>query len=260
MLYGYTSFVPVFNACKGGGSAMGNWLSAGEWAILIIGIAIIAACIAVPLVCCSPFKYPYDNIYIDISGKRNQQMDNLIDRYLIQNGLTSFYEHCKKVENWKTECQSRIDRAILKKYRNKQFLSCVDDENMFVFIATRSQKRYRQQNYVRSAYRVDVVSGVFSCELSYLERRYQQLAKIGFECTLSEYEAKDQRKRMTKALREEIAKRDNYTCQICGKYMPDGVGLHVDHIIPIAKGGKTVPSNLQVLCSKCNGKKSQKIV
>ncbi len=43
---------------------------------------------------------------------------------------------------------------------------------------------------------------------------------------------------MTSALREEIAKRDNYTCQICGKYMPDGVGLHIDHIVPIKKGGK----------------------
>ena len=36
--------------------------------------------------------------------------------------------------------------------------------------------------------------------------------------------------------------RDNYTCQICGKYMPDEVGLQVDHIIPVAKGGKTVES------------------
>ena len=49
-----------------------------------------------------------------------------------------------------------------------------------------------------------------------------------------------------------------YTCQMCGKYMPDEVGLHVDHIVSISKGGKTVPSNLQVLCSKCNGSKSNK--
>lgn len=76
--------------------------------------------------------------------------------------------------------------------------------------------------------------------------------------TLQEYNTKNQRKLMTKKLREQIAKRDNYTCQICGKYMPDGVGLHIDHIVPIAKGGKTVESNLQVLCSKCNGKKSSK--
>ena len=49
--------------------------------------------------------------------------------------------------------------------------------------------------------------------------------------------------------------RDNYTCQICGKHMPDEVGLHIDHIISIKNGGKSTPSNLRVLCSKCNGKK-----
>ena len=63
---------------------------------------------------------------------------------------------------------------------------------------------------------------------------------------------------MTKELRQQIIDRDKYTCQLCGKYMPDEVGLHIDHIVSISKGGKTVPSNLQVLCSKCNGSKSNK--
>ena len=63
---------------------------------------------------------------------------------------------------------------------------------------------------------------------------------------------------MKKSLRDQIAFRDNYTCQICGKQMSDGVGLHVDHIISIKNGGKSVPSNLRVLCSKCNGKKGSK--
>lgn len=84
------------------------------------------------------------------------------------------------------------------------------------------------------------------------------LQKIDFQCTLNEYHCKNQRKLMTKALRKEIMLRDNYTCQICGKYMPDEVGLHIDHIIPVSKGGKTIVSNLQVLCSKCNGKKSNR--
>lgn len=63
---------------------------------------------------------------------------------------------------------------------------------------------------------------------------------------------------MTRELRERIMRRDNYTCKICGKYMPDEVGLHIDHIIPVSKGGKSIEQNLQVLCSKCNGHKSNK--
>ena len=36
--------------------------------------------------------------------------------------------------------------------------------------------------------------------------------------------------------------------------------LEVDHIIPISKGGKTEPDNLQTLCWKCNRTKSNKII
>lgn len=42
--------------------------------------------------------------------------------------------------------------------------------------------------------------------------------------------------------------------------MPDEVGLQVDYTIPIVKGGKTIASNLRVLCSKCNASKFDKIV
>ena len=39
----------------------------------------------------------------------------------------------------------------------------------------------------------------------------------------------------------------------------DGVKLHVDHIFPIAKGGRTDPSNLRTLCDQCNLGKKDKI-
>lgn len=84
------------------------------------------------------------------------------------------------------------------------------------------------------------------------------LRDIGFQCTLNEYHSKNQ-KTHDKELRKRIMIRDNYTCQMCGKYMPDEVGLHIDHIVPVSKGGKTIESNLQVLCSKCNGRKSNNL-
>lgn len=92
----------------------------------------------------------------------------------------------------------------------------------------------------------------------WLTNRYNRLARIGFETTLKNYHSKSQRKLMTKELRRRIMERDHYTCQICGKHVLDEVGLQIDHIIPIAKGGKTVPSNLRVLCSKCNGRKGDR--
>ena len=65
---------------------------------------------------------------------------------------------------------------------------------------------------------------------------------------------------VTDELRFEIMKRDNYRCKICGASSEDGVQLHVDHIIPIAKGGKTEMSNLQTLCERCNRGKSDKLM
>lgn len=46
-----------------------------------------------------------------------------------------------------------------------------------------------------------------------------------------------------------------YRCANCGKTGKTKRGFQVDHIIPMNKGGKSVPENLQILCRKCNGKK-----
>ena len=64
----------------------------------------------------------------------------------------------------------------------------------------------------------------------YLLDRYRKLSMIELACPLSEYESKNQRKLMTKELRRQIMIRDDYTCQICGKYMPDEVGLQLSLI------------------------------
>lgn len=64
--------------------------------------------------------------------------------------------------------------------------------------------------------------------------------------------SKTEREKMTAGLRYDILKRDGYKCKICGRSAEDGVKLHVDHIVPIAKGGKTIEENLQTLCQDCN--------
>lgn len=74
--------------------------------------------------------------------------------------------------------------------------------------------------------------------------------------------AKEQRTLMTKKLREFIKSRDNFTCCNCGNsvYIEPNLLLEIDHIIPVAKGGRTVEDNLQTLCWKCNRAKSDKMI
>jgi hypothetical protein len=70
-----------------------------------------------------------------------------------------------------------------------------------------------------------------------------------------------ERGKLTSSLRYDILKRDGFRCQICGRKISDDPDLilHVDHIIPISKGGLTIWNNLRTLCQDCNLGKSNKI-
>ncbi len=228
----------------------------GEFILWMIVISVISFILY--LIFKSPFKYPYFEYYFDVSGKRKPDIENLVDNFLNQKKFLMIKNHEEKIKEWKAECQRRIEKSILKSYREMQYQKALNDNEAYHFYLTREQTRYVQRNYVRTPYKVVQQVDAYNCSYNYLFNRNEELKDINYECTLKEYHSKNQRKLMTKEIRQQIIIRDNYTCQLCGKYMPDEVGLQVDHIVSVSKGGKTVPSNLQVLCSKCNGSKSNK--
>ena len=135
-----------------------------------------------------------------------------------------------------------------------------NDYLMFRFIFYRDQTRYTQDNYKKTSYTEESIEKVIDLSLQDMIKIDKALASINYETTREKYTAAEQRKLMTPALKRQIKERDNFTCQKCGKYMPDEVGLHVDHKISIKNGGKSVPSNLWVLCDKCNLGKGRKNV
>ena len=55
--------------------------------------------------------------------------------------------------------------------------------------------------------------------------------------------------------KEEIFRRDNYRCVICGRGPHNGYEIHADHIRPKDLGGKADISNGQTLCSIHNFRK-----
>ena len=54
-------------------------------------------------------------------------------------------------------------------------------------------------------------------------------------------------------IRDEVYKRDNYTCRYCGSKHKK---LSLDHVYPESKGGITSSDNLVTACMRCNNKKS----
>ena len=67
------------------------------------------------------------------------------------------------------------------------------------------------------------------------------------------------RKSITARLRFQVFHHFNFTCQYCGRRAPN-VEIHIDHIVPFAKGGTDRRKNLTVACAQCNHGKSDLII
>ena len=78
-------------------------------------------------------------------------------------------------------------------------------------------------------------------------------------CKVGKPVSKRRRTHIPRGIRHEVFKRDGYRCVECGASKNDGATLHVDHKIPVSKGGTDELSNLQTLCSECNLNKSDVI-
>jgi hypothetical protein len=63
---------------------------------------------------------------------------------------------------------------------------------------------------------------------------------------------------VSKSIRYDILKRDNYRCKLCGSIASETTQLEIDHIIPVSKGGDNSFGNLQTLCNNCNRGKVDK--
>lgn len=60
-----------------------------------------------------------------------------------------------------------------------------------------------------------------------------------------------------KLTRREIMRRDNYTCQYCGKHTMD---LTIDHVVPRHRGGPHTWNNVVAACPACNHRKGGRIL
>ncbi|MBQ7400294.1 MAG: HNH endonuclease [Clostridia bacterium] len=92
-----------------------------------------------------------------------------------------------------------------------------------------------------------------------LKKAYEKTIKLKESKEKQQRQIEYERSKMTSSLRYDILRRDGFRCQLCGSTADDGVKLHIDHIVPVSKGGRTEKSNLRVLCDRCNFGKRDKI-
>jgi hypothetical protein len=78
------------------------------------------------------------------------------------------------------------------------------------------------------------------------------------EDELNDLDEKTPRETISSSRRFDIMSRDRFSCQLCGATKKHGAVLHIDHKIPLAKGGSNENDNLWTLCDRCNLGKSDK--
>lgn len=62
-------------------------------------------------------------------------------------------------------------------------------------------------------------------------------------------------------LRFDVLSRDGFRCHYCGKGKAEGALLQIDHLVPVARGGRTTLDNLVTACQRCNvGKGARNLV
>lgn len=163
------------------------------------------------------------------------------------NILNKYNEDISKLSNYESPNESKYSYKKYKKIENRVFNNLTHKENEYLI-------NIKLEVYYRST-----KGQVYD----------QRKGKVYFDRIVNIYNEwkngnkyeetiKQERKIMNDEIRYNVLKRDNYTCQICGITANDGAKLHVDHIVPVSKGGKTVMSNLQTLCDRCNIGKSNK--
>lgn len=134
---------------------------------------------------------------------------------------------------------------------NKIILGYYDlDKNSFVDTSA--------AQFIKDFVKVAVIKGHFmmnkGVSLPFLDGSYQ----VDRSLLISDPDSIHKRQ-IPVSLRWEKLNESKGKCSLCGRSAEDGVKLHVDHIIPFSKGGKTESKNLQVLCQDCNLGKGNKL-
>jgi len=106
---------------------------------------------------------------------------------------------------------------------------------------------YKDYNRFSSAFAAEISRAVHQI-------KYNSEPKVN----IPQPEITETKRELTEEVKEQVLRRDNYTCLCCGKSRMKGkrVKLEVDHIVPFKFGGQTTLDNSQTLCSVCNKVKS----
>ena len=167
-----------------------------------------------------------------LAGKRNQYKLNCFLYEKDNNQPPVTREQLNGVTHFKSKyirTESRLVSSLEKELRSHIPTYCFE----FTYTSPQGRNSYKRE------YNPDIDTLVSIINKNHAKEVYKNTAQY-------------QRSLMSPSLRYNVMRRDGFRCVICGRKASDGVQLHVDHIKPVSKGGKTELSNLRTLCQDCN--------
>lgn len=236
--------------------------------LVVIILAVLAVCVIVEFILSNIGKKELEE-YLDKINYTQIIDNNFLALFGDERTKRSYEASSQLVANFR--CQKQFDYLI------KYFNLVINDETLDHISNVYNVQKKAEEFAYENRHRADAFSKYTPVFKMYYRspqgRSYRKSEYFfdtnGLKLLYSEVKsllskqnhAKAQRSAMTAQMRESILRRDNWTCQRCGNsiYKEPNLLLEVDHIIPISKGGKTEPNNLQTLCWKCNRSKSDKI-
>lgn len=173
--------------------------------------------------------------------------EELYNEYLSEcfNNYKNLGKGCKKKNKLIRNMYFRIEENIVSNIQLKQPETQISLNLKLIYESPKGRNSYTKYQTFNN----DMI--LFGLQRSY---------KSNHDSFTQEHRNRIERRKMSVKLRLEILERDGFRCKLCGRSVKDGVKLHIDHIIPISKGGETIKSNLRVLCDECNLGKSNRIL
>ena len=207
---------------------------------------------------------PDEDFLVDLRRVANELGTNTVTiRRYDERGRFSASALQRRFGSW----HSALERSGLVKVRNVN----VPDDELFanlaeVWVRFGRQPRMAELTSRSSRVSADTYKRRFRSWRKALERfvDWANDANISDEGAARDYQARPPApsrrgsREPSDRLRFLVMRRDNFKCRLCGASPAThaGITLVVDHVRPWESGGNTVIENLQTLCERCNGGKS----
>ena len=209
-------------------------------------------------------SYDNENMYHDISCRDYLIYQLQFIKSKVEKCLDCTYENYSRYKKYNKEIK---ERCVFEKYDTEELLR---NKNKLIRVEHKVFNKLLKTPVIEYKIKVKLMltningdrkgskSDIFSSDQieSYIEDLKDRRGSYYNNEYIWNAICRVERGKVTNKMRFAIYDRDHWRCRKCGRKTND---LEVDHIIPIAKGGKSTFDNLQTLCHRCNVRKGANI-